>query len=121
MEKKVKLYPSDNFKNEYNARLAANCYLLSKQEGKENKGWFSIRLENLFNRFMRIDVRAIEVIENNSPDTWYLNNKQFIKYEVKKNPWYIDYLEYRNGEGFFAIGKKMDLLRTPPLYEMVNV
>lgn len=121
MEKQVKLYPSDNFKNEFYCNIAAWCHLESKKEGKQNIGWYRIRLNNSFVRFQAIHIRAIEVIEDNNYDTWFFKNRKFIRYEVKPNPWRIEFLEFRRGEGFVAIGSKMDLLRTPPLYEMVNV
>ena len=121
MEQKVKLYPSDNFKNEFYCNIAAWCHLESKKEGKQNVGWYRIRLNNSFVRFQAIHIRAIEVIEDNNYDTWFFKNRKFIRYEVKPNPWHIEFLEFRRGEGFFAIGKRLDLLRTPPLYEMVNI
>ena len=121
MEQKVKLYPSDNFKNEFYCNIAAWCHLESKKEGKQNVGWYRIRLYNVFVRFQAIHIRAIEVIEDNDYKTWFFKNRKFIRYEVKPNPWRIEFLEFRRGEGFVAIGNKMDLLRTPPLYEMVNI
>ena len=120
MEKKVKLYPSDRFINEFYCNISASCHLMAKKEGKQNTGWYRIRLDSLWVRYMRIDIRAIEVIEDNNDKTWFFKNRKFIRYEVKPNPWYIEFLEFRRGEGFFAIGKKLDLFRTPPLYEMVN-
>ena len=95
--------------------------LESKKEGKQNIGWYRIRLNNTIVRFQAIHIRAIEVIEDNDYKTWFFKNRKFIRYEVKPNPWHIEFLEFRRGEGFVAIGKKMDLLRKPPLYEMVNV
>ena len=64
MEQKVKLYPSDNFKNEFYCNIAAWCHLESKKEGKQNVGWYRIRLNNSFVRFQAIHIRAIEVIED---------------------------------------------------------
>ena len=93
----------------------------SKKEGKQNVGWYRIRLENAFVRFQAIHIRAIEVIEDNNYNTWFFKNRKFIKYEVKPNPWYIEFLEFRRGEGFVAIGKKLDLLRMPSLNEMVKL
>ena len=121
MEQKVKLYPSDNFKNEFYCNIAAWCHLESKKEGKQNIGWYRIRLYNVFVRFQAIHIRAIEVIEDNDYNTWFFKNRKFIRFEVKPNPWHIEFLEFRRGEGFFAIGKRLDLLRRPPLYEMVNI
>ena len=120
MEQKVKLYPSDRFINEFRCNIAAWCYLESKKEGKQNVGYHRIRLYNAIVRYQAIEIRAIEVIEDNNYNTWFFKNRKFIRYEVKPNPWYIEFMEYRRGEGFFAIGKKLDLLRMPPLYEMVN-
>ena len=120
MEKRVKLYPSDRFINEFYCNIAASCHLIAKKEGKQNTGWYKIRLESLWVRYMKIDIRAIEVIEDNNDKTWFFKNRKFIRYEVKPNPWYIEFLEFRRGGGFTAIGKKLDLFRTPPLYEMVN-
>lgn len=113
MEKKVKLYPSDSFINEFHCNIAAFCHLLAKKEGRENVGFHRIRL-NGFPRYMIIMIRAIEVIEDNY-DKGIFRNKKFMKYEVEDNPWGIEFLEYRRGEGFFAIGNKLDLLRTPPI------
>jgi hypothetical protein len=119
MEKKVKLYPSDRFINEFYCNITASCHLMAKKEGKQNTGWYRIRLYSIWVRYMRIDIRAIEVIEDNY-EKGVFRNRKFMRFEVKPNPWRIEFLEYRRGEGFFAIGKKLDLLRTPPLYEMVN-
>ena len=92
MEQKVKLYPSDNFKNEFYCNIAAWCHLESKKEGKQNVGWYRIRLNNSFVRFQAIHIRAIEVIEDNNYDTWFFKNRKFIRYEVKPNPWRIEFL-----------------------------
>lgn len=119
MEKKVRLYPTDNFIHEFHANISASCHLLAKKEGKQNIGFYRIRLYNAIVRFQVIDIRAIEVIEDNY-EKGVFRNRKFMRFEVKPNPWRIEFLEYRRGEGFFAIGKKLDLLRTPPLYEMVN-
>lgn len=119
MEKKVRLYPSDSLRNELYVNLAAWCHLESKKEGKPNNGWYRIRLYNIIVRFQAIEIKAIEVIEDNYPKGVFRNRK-FMRFEVKPNPWRIEFLEYRRGEGFFAIGKRLDLFRTPPLYEMVN-
>lgn len=120
MEKKVRLYPTDNLKNEFYCNITAWCHLEAKKEGKENVGYYRIRLYNAIVRFQAIEIRAIEVIEDNDQNKGVFRNRKFMRFEVKPNPWYIEFLEYRRGEGFFAIGKKLDLLRTPPLYEMVN-
>ena len=120
MEKKVRLYPTDNFIHEFHANISASCHLLAKKEGKQNIGFYRIRLYNAIVRFQTIEIRAIEVIEGDTPKVSLFQGRIFIRYEVKPNPWFIEFLEYRRGEGFFAIGKKLDLLRTPPLYEMVN-
>ena len=69
MEKKVKLYPSDRFINEYYCNIAAWCHLESKKEGKQNIGWYRIRLNNAFVKFQAIHIRAIEVIEDNDYNT----------------------------------------------------
>ena len=120
MEKKVRLYHPDNFKNEFNANISASIHLLQKKEGKQNVGWYRIRLNSAIVRYQVIQIRAIEVIEGDTPKALLFQGRLFIKYEVKPNPWGIEFLEYRRGEGFVAIGKKLDLLRRPPLYEMVN-
>lgn len=120
MEKKVRLYPTDNFKNEFYANITASIHLLQKQEGKQNTGFYRIRLYNSIVRFQTIEIRAIEVIEGDTPKALLFQGRIFIRYEVKPNPWFIEFLEFRRGEGFVAIGKKMDLLRRPPLYEMVK-
>ena len=121
MEKKVRLYPTDNFIHEFHANISASCHLHAKKEGIQNVGFYRIRLYNAIVRFQAIHIRAIEVIEDNDYKTWFFKNRKFIRYEVKPNPWYIEFLEFRRGDGFVAIGKKMDLLRTPPLHEMVNI
>ena len=116
MEKKVRLYPTDNFKNEFYANISASCHLLAKKEGKQNVGWYRIRLNSAIVRYQTIEIRAIEVIEGNTPKALLFQGRLFIKYEVKPNPWGIEYLEFRrNDGGFVVIGKKLDLLRTPPL------
>ena len=121
MEKKVRLYPTDNFKNEFHANISASIYLLQKKEGKQNVGWYRIRLNSAIVRYQVIQIRAIEVIEGDTPKALLFQGRLFIRYEVKPNPWFIEFLEFRRGEGFVAIGKKLDLLRTPSLHEMVNL
>ena len=121
MEKKVKLYPTDNFKNEFYANITASIHLLQKKEGKENIGFYRIRLNSTLVRYQVIQIRAIEVIEGYTPKSLFFEGRLFIKYEVKPNPWGIEFLEYRRGEGFVAIGKKLDLLRIPSLNEMVKL
>ena len=120
MEKKVRLYPTDNFKNQFYANITASIHLLQKKEGKQNVGFYRIRLYNTIVRFQAIEIRAIEVIEGDTPKALLFKGRIFIRYEVKPNPWGIEFLEYRRGEGFFAIGKKLDLLRTPPLSYLVK-
>ena len=115
MEKKVRLYPTDNFKNEFYANISASCHLLAKKEGWPHKGFYRIRLNNAIVRYQTIEIRAIEVIEGDTPKALLFQGRLFIRYEVKPNPWGIEFLEYRRGEGFVAIGKKLDLWRTPPL------
>ena len=34
-----------------------------------------------------------------------------VKYEVQKNIWGIESVEYRQNQGFFAIGKRIDLFQ----------
>ncbi len=120
MEKKVRLYPTDNFIHEFHANISASCYLLAKKEGKQNVGFYRIRLDNPIVKFQTIEIKAIEVIEGDTPKALLFQGRIFIRYEVKPNPWFIEFLEFRRGEGFVAIGKKMDLLRRPPLYELVK-
>ena len=91
MEKQVRLYPSDSFRNEYYANIAAWCHLIAKKEGIPNKGWYIIRLNSAIVRYMKIGIRAIEVIEDNTQGTWFFKNKIFIKYEVMPNPWGIEF------------------------------
>ena len=121
MEKQVKLYPSDRFINEFYCNIAAWCHLESKKEGKENIGFYRIRLNSTLVRYQVIQIRAIEVIEGHTPKSLFFEGRLFIKYEVKPNPWGIEFLEYRRGEGFVAIGKKLDLLHIPSLNEMVKL
>ena len=56
-----------------------------------------------------IDVQYNKQILKANPDkpwkSFYL-----VKYEAQKNIWGIESVEYRQGEGFFAIGKHIDLL-----------
>ena len=115
MEQKVKLYPSDRFINEFYCNISASCYQIAKKEGKQNVGWYRIRLDSLWVKYMVINIRTIEVIEDNNDKTWFFKNRKYIKYEVKPNPWGIEFLEFKRGEGFIAIGNKLDLKRIPPL------
>ena len=119
MEKKVKIFPSDYFINEFHLSLNAHAYQLLKKKGKQFEGWHRIRLMNVFVRNCYIQVKTVEIREESTPKGFF-EGLSFVKYEVKPNPWRIEYLEYRRNEGFFAIGKRLDLFRTPPLYEMVN-
>ena len=116
MEKYVKLYPTDSLIHQIHAALAAHCYLMNKKKEIRREAWYRVRLENVFTRRCYIDINAIDVIEDNSITKGCYKGLRFIRYEVKENPWKIEFLEYRYGEGFFAIGDKLDLLREPPLF-----
>ena len=109
MEKKVKLFPSDCFINEFHLSLNAHAYQLLKKKGKALEGWNKIRLMNLFTRNCNIEVKTIEIRED-STTTGFFSGLCFVKFEVKPNKWGIEYLEYRKGQGFYAIGEKLDLL-----------
>ena len=109
MEKKVKLFPSDCNINEFHLSLNAHWYQSMKKEGKQTKVWHKIRLMHLFTRYCYIEVKTIEIRED-STTTGFFSGLCFVKFEVKPNKWGIEYLEYRKGQGFYAIGEKLDLL-----------
>ena len=114
MEKYVKLYPTDSLINQFHAALAAHCYLMNKKKGIRREAWYRIRLDNVFTRRCYIDINAIDAKEDMTITKGCYKGLRFIRYEVKKNPWNIEYLEYRYRDGFFAIGEKLDLLREAP-------
>lgn len=94
--------------------VSADCYLINKKKGRTVEAWYRVRLENIFTRRCYIEINPIKVTEDKTITKGFYKGLRFVRWEVKKNPWYIEYLEYRNGEGFFAIGEKLDLLREPP-------
>ena len=113
MEKKVKLFPSDCFINEYHLSLNAHCYLSQKKEGKQIDLWHKIHLQNVFTNRCFIEVKTIEIKED-STQSGFFSGLSFARYQVKPNIWKIEYLEYRRNEGFYAIGDKLDLLKILP-------
>ena len=117
MEKKVKLFPSDCNINEFHLSLNAHAYQLIKKKGKTFEGWHKIKLMNLFSRNCYIEVKTIEIKEESNTKGFF-SGLSFVKYEVKPNPWRIEYLEYRRNEGFYAIGEKLDLLKILPTIYM---
>ena len=117
MEKKVKLYPSDCFINEFHLSLNAHAYQLLKKKGKQFEGWHRIRLENPFTSKCYIQVKTIEIREESTPKGFF-EGLSFVKYTVMPNIWRIEYLEYRRNEGFYAIGEKLDLLKILPTIYM---
>ena len=113
MEKKIKLYPSDYWKYETRAYLNAYFHIQDKEEGKTFEGWAEIRIYPIIRNKIVILMRTIDVHYNKqilkaNPDkpwkSFYL-----VKYEVQKNIWGIESVEYRQNQGFFAIGKRIDL------------
>ena len=116
MEKKVRLYPTDSLINQFYTAVSADCYLINKKEGRTVEAWYRVRLENIFTRRCYIEINPIKVTEDKTITKGFYKGLRFVRWAVKKNPWFIEYLEYRYGEGFFAIGEKLDLLREPPLF-----
>ena len=113
MEKKIRLYPSDYWKYETRAYLNAYFHIQDKEEGKTFEGWAEIRIYPIIRNKIVILMRTIDVHYNKqilkaNPDkpwkSFYL-----VKYEVQKNIWGIESVEYRQNQGFFAIGKRIDL------------
>ena len=88
----------------------SNQKIKDRSETLINKGKYEVKIKFI-----------VSLIEDNDYNTWFFKNRKFIRFEVKPNPWHIEFLEFRRGEGFFAIGKRLDLLRRPPLNEMVNI
>ena len=113
MEEKVKLFPSDCNINEFHLSLNAHCYLSQKKQGKQIDVWHRIQLENTFTRRCYIQVKTIEVNEDSTTKGFFYGLR-FVRYAVKPNIWEIEYLEYRRGQGFFAIGDKLDLRKVLP-------
>ena len=113
MEERVNLFPSDCNTNEFHLSLNAHCYLSQKKQGKETEVWHRIQLENKFTRRCYIQVKAIEVNEDSTTKGFFFG-LSFARYTVKPNPWYIEFLEFRRGQGIFAIGDKLDLLKVLP-------
>ena len=110
MEKKIKLYPSDYWKYETRAYLNAYFHI---QDGDKFQGWAEIRIYPIIRNKIVILMRTVDVQYNKqilkaNPDkpwkSFYL-----VKYEVQKNIWGIESVEYRQNQGFFAIGKRIDL------------
>ena len=114
METKIKLYPTDYWKYETRAYLNAYFHIQDKEEGKTFEGWAEIRIYPIIRNKIVILMRTVDVQYNRqilkvNPDkpwkSFYL-----VKYEVQKNKFGIESIEYRQGEGFFAIGKNINLL-----------
>ena len=119
MEERVKLYPTDSLINEFYCNIATSCYLIAKKEKRQNNAWYRIRLRS-FTKYMMIMIRAIEVIEDDY-EKGVFRHRKFMKYEVQPNPWGIEFLEYRRNEGFFVIGKRIELFRIPPISYTVKI
>lgn len=116
MEKrKINIYPTDSFIHHFHARISAECYLLSQKNKKIIIGWERVRLDNPFIRHCYIEVHAIEVTEDKTITKGIFYGMRYIKWEVKKNVWGINFLEYIKGDGYYIYGDKLILYARPPL------
>ena len=113
MEQKIKLYPSDYWKYETRAYLNAYFHIQDKEEGKTFEGWAEIRIYPIIRNKIVILMRTVDVqynkqiLKDNPDKPW--KSFYLVKYEVQKNIWGIESVEYRQNQGFFAIGKRIDL------------
>ena len=115
MEQKIKLYPSDYWKYETRAYLNAYFHIEDKEKGKTFEGWAEIRIYPVIRNKIVILMRTVEVQYNKqimkaNPDKPW-KGFYLVKYEVQKNIWGIESVEYRQHQGFYAIGKRIDLFQ----------
>ena len=115
MEQKIKLYPSDYWKYETRAYLNAYFHIQEKEEGNTFEGWAEIRIYPVIRNKIVILMRTVEVQYNKqimkaNPDKPW-KGFYLVQYEVQKNIWGIESVEYRQNQGFFAIGKRIDLFQ----------
>ena len=116
MEKKIRLFPSDYWKYETRAFLNAYFHIKSKNEGTTFKGWAEIRIypiirNNIVILMKTVDVQYNEKIMKANPDKPW-KGFYLVIYEVQKNIWGIESIEYRQNKGFYAIGKRIDLFQS---------
>ena len=110
MEKKIKLYPSDYWKYETRAYLNAYFHI---QDGDAFQGWAEIRIYPIIRNKIVILMRTVDVqynkqiLKDNPDKPW--KSFYLVKYEVQRNIFGIESVEYRQNQGFFAIGKNINL------------
>ena len=110
MEKKIKLYPSDYWKYETRAYLNAYFHI---QDGDAFQGWAEIRIYPIIRNKIVILMRTVDVqynkqiLKDNPDKPW--KSFYLVKYEVQRNVFGIESVEYRQNQGFFAIGKNINL------------
>ena len=110
MEKKIKLYPSDYWKYETRAYLNAYFHI---QDGDKFQGWAEIRIYPIIRNKIVILMRTIDVqynkqiLKDNPDKPW--KSFYLVKYEVQRNIFGIESVEYRQNQGFYAIGKNINL------------
>ena len=83
METKIKLYPTDYWK--YETRAYLNAYFLRTVDVQYNK----------------------QILKDNPDKPW--KSFYLVKYEVQRNIFGIESVEYRQNQGFYAIGKNINL------------
>lgn len=110
--KKTRIWPTDSLIHQFHFRIAAVSFLSHKRDNRVIMGWERVRLYNSYDRYCMIEVRAIEVIEDKTITKGIFEGMRYIKCEVKKNKWNIEFLEYIKDDGFYAYGNNL-LLYTP--------
>ena len=105
METKIKLYPTDYWKYETRAYLNAYFHIQDKEEG--------IRIYPIIRNKIVILMRTVDVqynkqiLKDNPDKPW--KSFYLVKYEVQRNIFGIESVEYRQNQGFYAIGKNINL------------
>ena len=92
-------------------------YLIGRDKNSKWSGWEDRRID-FHSQSRLVSIRATHVdydrkllaVNDNMPWLAY----SLVKYEVKPNPYGIESIEYRKGEGWFLIGDNINLFRKRP-------
>lgn len=94
-------------------------FIIDRDINSKWTGWEERRIENHSRlNCCIVSIRAVsvdydrKVLLANSVSPWI--SYSLVKYEVKPNPYGIQAIEYRKGEGWFMLGNNIDLFRKRP-------
>ena len=115
-ERKFEWY---SMKESFYAFFNPYYHIIDKDINSTWSGWEERRIEN-HSRYncCIVSIRATyvdydrKVVQTNDFRPWL--GYKFVKYEVKPNPYGIQAIEYRKGEGWFIIGDNINLYRKRP-------